>query len=77
MINYSVSYVSTILHAGLKSSLMSPNTIAQSAVDQDDTTTEHIEQKDKDELATKNDIIDPSSVIAEFINMKVQLEELL
>ena len=56
---------------------MSPNTIAQSAVDQDDTTTEHIEQKDKDELATKNDIIDPSSVIAEFINMKVQLEELL
>ena len=56
---------------------MSPNTTAQSAVDQDDTTTEHIEQKDKKELATKNDMIEPSSVIAEFLNMKVQLEELL
>ena len=56
---------------------MSPNTTAQSAVDQDDTTTEHIEQNDKEELATKNDMIDPSSVIAEFLNMKVQLEELL
>ena len=56
---------------------MSPNTTAQSAVDQDDTTTEHIEQKDKEELATKNDMIDPSSVIAEFLNIKVQLEELL
>ena len=62
---------------GLQSSLMSPNTTAQSAVDQDDTTTEHIEQKDKEELATKNDMIDPSSVIAEFLNMKAQLEELL
>ena len=56
---------------------MSPNTTTQSAVDQDDTTTEHIEQKDKEELATKNDMIDPSSVITEFLNMKVQLEELL
>ena len=56
---------------------MSPNATAQSAVDQDDTTTEHIEQKDKEELATKNDMIDPSSVITEFLNMKVQLEELL
>ena len=56
---------------------MSPNTTAQSAVDQDDTTTEHIEQKDKEEIATKNDMIDPSSVIAEFLNAKVQLEELL
>ena len=56
---------------------MNPNTTAQSAVDQDDTTTEHIEQKDKEEIATKNDMIDPSSVIAEFLNAKVQLEELL
>ena len=56
---------------------MSPNTTAQSAVDQDDTTTEHIEQKDKEELATKNNMIDPSSVITKFLNMKVQLEELL
>ena len=65
------------LHVGLQSSLMSPNATAQSAVDQDDTTTEYIEQKDKEELATKNGMIDPSSVIAEFLNMKVQLEELL
>ena len=56
---------------------MSPSTIAQSAVDQEDTTTEHTKQKDKEKLATKNDMIDPSSVITEFLNMKVQLEGLL
>ena len=56
---------------------MSPNTTVQSAVDQGHTTTEHIEQKDKEDLVTKNDMIDPSSVITEFLNMKVQLEELL
>ena len=56
---------------------MSSNTTAQSSVDQDDTATEHIVQRDKEELATKNDMIDPSSVIAEFLNMKVQLEKLL
>ena len=61
-----IHFHSYCLHAGLQSSLMSPNT-----------TTEHIEQKDKEELATNNDMIDPSSVIAEFLNMKVQLEELL
>ena len=53
---------------------MSFNSTVQSAID---TTTEHIEQKDKEELATKNDMIDPSSVIAEFLNAKMQLEELL
>ena len=56
---------------------MSSNSTAQSASDQDDTTTEHIEQNNKEELATKNDMIDPSSVIAEFLNAKLQLEELL
>ena len=56
---------------------MSSYSSVQSVVDQGDTTTEHSVQKDKEELATKNDMIDPSSVIAEFLNMKVQLEELL
>ena len=49
----------------------------QSALDHDDTTAEHIEQKDKEELPTNSDMIDPSLVISEFLNMKVQLEELL
>ena len=49
----------------------------QSAVDHDDTTAELTEQEDKEELATKSDMIAPSSVLAEFLNMKVQLEELL
>ena len=49
----------------------------QSAVDHDDTTAELTEQEDKEELATKSDMIDPSSVLAEFLNVKVQLEELL
>ena len=62
---------------GLQSSLMSPNSSAQLAIDQDDTTTEHSEQKDRKELPAKNDMIDPSSVIAEFLNMKVKLEELM
>ena len=56
---------------------MGSNSSVQSATDQDDTTGEHIEQKDKEELATNNVMIDPSSVIGEFLNMKVQLEELL
>ena len=56
---------------------MSSSSSIRSVVDQGDTTTEHSAQKDKEELATKNDMIDPSSVIAEFLNMKVQLEELL
>ena len=62
---------------GLQSSLVSPNSSAQLAIDQHDTTTEHSEQKDKKELPANNDMIDPSSVIAEFLNMKVKLEELL
>ena len=66
-----------IMLTGLQSSLVGSNSSAQSAIDQDDTTTEHIEQKDRKELTTKNDMIDPSSVIAEFLNMKIQLEELL
>ena len=49
----------------------------QSAVDNDDTTAELTEQEDKKELATKSNMIDPSSVLAEFLNMKVQLEDLL
>ena len=49
----------------------------QSELDHDDTTAEHIEQKDKEELPTNSDMIDPSLVISEFLNMKVQLEELL
>ena len=49
----------------------------QSAVDHDDTTAQLTEQEDKEELATKSDMIDPSSVLAGFLNMKVQLEELL
>ena len=56
---------------------MTSSSSVQSVVDQGDTTTEHSVQKDKEELATKNDMIDPSSVITEFLNMKVQLEELL
>ena len=62
---------------GLQSSLVSPNSSAQLAIDQHDTTIDHSEQKDRKELPAKNDMIDPSSVIAEFLNMKVKLEELL
>ena len=49
----------------------------QSAVDHDDTTAELTEQEDKEELGPKSDMIAPSSVLAEFLNIKVQLEELL
>ena len=62
---------------GLQSSLISSSSDAQSVVDQVITTTEHIEQKDKKKFAAKHDMMDPSSVIAEFLNMKDQLEELL
>ena len=65
------------ISTGLQSSLMALQSTNQSAVDHDDTTTELTEQDDKEELATKSDMIDPSSVLAEFLNMKVQLEELL
>jgi len=56
---------------------MGYNSNAQSAIDQDDMTAEHIEQKDKEELATNNVMIDPSSVTAEFLDLKVHLEKLL
>ena len=49
----------------------------KSAVDHDDTTTELTAQEDKEELSTKSDMIDPSSVLAEFLNIKIRLEELL
>ena len=65
------------IYTGLQCSLMSSTSTAQSGIDQDDTATEHIEQEDNEELATKNDMLDPSSVIAEFLNAKLQLEELL
>ena len=51
--------------------------IGESGVDHDDTTAELTEQEDKEELATKSDLINPSSVLTEFLNMLVQLEELL
>ena len=49
----------------------------KSAVDHDDSTAELTAQEDKEELSTKSDMIDPSSVLAEFLNMKIRLEELL
>ena len=49
----------------------------KSAVDHDDTTAELTAQEGKGDLATKNGKINPSSVLAEFLNMKVRLEELL
>ena len=49
----------------------------QSELNRDDTTAEHIAQNDKEELPKNSDMIDPSLVISEFLNMKVQLEELL
>ena len=58
---------------------MSLQSTDQSVVVHDDITAEHelTEQEDKEELVTKSDMIDPSLVLAEFLNMKVQLEELL
>ena len=58
----------------MHSSLLSSD---QSALDHDCAIAKHIEQKDKGELPTNTDMIDPSLVISEFLNMKVQLEELL
>jgi len=56
---------------------MGYNSSAESPIDQDETIAEHIEQKYKRQLATENDMIDPSLVIAEFLNLKLQLENLL
>ena len=61
----------------MQSSFTGSDLSAQSEVDQDDITTEHIDQKDKGELTVKTEMIDPSSVVAEFLNMKLQLEKLL
>ena len=60
------------LSTGLQSSVGSSSSV-QSAID--NTTTVYIEQNNKDEIGTRNDMIDPSSVIAEFLNVKVKLEE--
>ena len=49
----------------------------QLSTDQENTTIGHAEQKDKKELATNNNKIDPSSVVVEFLCIKSQLEELL
>jgi len=69
--------LATFISTGLQPSLIGYNSSAQSTIDQDETTAEHSEQKDKEELTTKNDMIDPSSVMAEFLDLRVQLEELL
>ena len=56
---------------------MALQSIDQSAADHDDITAEFTVQEDKEELATKRSMIDPLSVLAEFLKMKIQLEELL
>ena len=61
----------------MQSSLLSSTSSLQLSIDQENTTIEHAKQKDKEELATENSKIDPSSVVTEFLYMKVQLEELL
>ena len=61
----------------MQSSLLSSTSSLQLSIDQENTTIEHPKQKDKEELATENSKIDPSSVVTEFLYMKVQLEELL
>jgi len=64
---------------GLQSSLKDANSSVQSTFDQDKTTTvsDPIEEMDKKELVEKSNIIDPSSIVAEFLDLKIQLEELL
>ena len=64
------------ISTGLQSSLIALQSTDKSAVDHDDTTAE-LTAQDKEDLATKSDMIDSSSVLAEFLNMMVQLEELL
>ena len=61
----------------MQSSLLSSTSSLQLSIDQENTTIEHAKQKDKEELATENSKIDPSSVVTEFLYMKVQLEKLL
>ena len=59
------------ISTGLRSSLLSSNVSPQLSIDQENTTIEI------GELATENSKIDPSSVVTEFVYMKVRLEELL
>ena len=63
--------------AGLQSSLLSSISSPPLSLDQEKTTTDLTEQKDKEELATEGGKIDPSSVVTEFLYTKVKLERLL
>ena len=65
------------IFTGLQSSLIALQSTDKSAVDHDGSTAEHTEQEDKGDLVTKSGKINPSSVLVEFLNIKVQLEELL
>ena len=56
---------------------MGSNSTIPSAVDQVDNAAEQIEHKDKEVLTADKGIIHPSLVIGEFLNLKVQLEELV
>ena len=58
---------------GLQSSIMVSYKSTLSVINQDDTAAE----QDKEGLSTNNKAIDPSSVIAEFLKMKKQLQDLL
>ena len=55
---------------------MKGNSSTPAMADEDDNAAKYIEEKDKI-LATKKEKFDPSSVIKEFLNMKVHLQELL
>ena len=57
----------------MQSSITVSYTSAQSVTDQGYTAAE----QDRERLSTNNRITDPSSVIAEFLNMKIQLQDLL
>ena len=56
---------------------MGSNSTVPSASDQVDITAEQTGHKDKEVLTADNGIIHPSLVIGEFLNLKVQLEELV
>ena len=58
--------MATFISTGLQSSLMALQSTDQSAVDHSDTTAEITEQVDKEELATKSDMIDPSSEVLHY-----------
>ena len=48
---------------------MASQSTDQSVVDHDDTTAELTEQEDQEELSTKSDMVDPSSVLGEFLKI--------